>query len=60
VSIHFIYGELDKKYKSMEHGIQKQAKNVSLYEIKNSGHNTHFENPQEFCTVVKNILTSKE
>jgi 2-succinyl-6-hydroxy-2,4-cyclohexadiene-1-carboxylate synthase len=56
VPIHFVYGELDKKYKSIARGIQRQAKNVSLYNIKNSGHNTHLENPSEFSTVVKNIL----
>ncbi len=58
--VHYIYGDLDKKYKSIAQGIQTQGKNVSLYEIKNSGHNTHFENPREFCTVVRKILIKEE
>lgn len=59
VPIHFLYGEHDKKYKSIAAGIQERGKNVSLYKIKNGGHNTHFENPAEFCTVVKTILNEE-
>ncbi|MBN1482249.1 2-succinyl-6-hydroxy-2,4-cyclohexadiene-1-carboxylate synthase [candidate division KSB1 bacterium] len=58
--IHFIYGERDDTYKSIAAHMVRQAKNGSLYEICNSGHNTHFENPEEFCNVIKKVLLKKE
>jgi len=58
--IYFIYGDKDDKFKVIADGIQQSAKNVSLFKIKNSGHNTHFENPREFCIVLTSILNKKE
>lgn len=58
--IHVIYGEQDDKYKPIAAQMVRQVKNGSLYEISNSGHNTHFENPEEFCNVIKKVLLKKE
>jgi 2-succinyl-6-hydroxy-2,4-cyclohexadiene-1-carboxylate synthase len=50
--IHVIFGEKDEKYKNMAKGMQQRGKNVTLHEIKNSGHNTHVENPAAFCRII--------
>lgn len=50
--VHVIFGELDEKYKNIAKGMQRRGKNVTLHEIKNSGHNTHLENPAEFCRII--------
>ncbi|MBN1467024.1 2-succinyl-6-hydroxy-2,4-cyclohexadiene-1-carboxylate synthase [candidate division KSB1 bacterium] len=58
--LHYLFGEKDEKYAKIAREIEKQGVNVSLYSIKNSGHNAHFENPVEFCNVMQTILTDKE
>ncbi|MBN1561880.1 2-succinyl-6-hydroxy-2,4-cyclohexadiene-1-carboxylate synthase [candidate division KSB1 bacterium] len=58
--VHYLFGEKDDKYAKIALEIEKQGATVSLYCIKDSGHNAHFENPVEFCNVLQSILTSKE
>ena len=60
IPIHYIYGEMDIKYKKLVSRMKKHAKNMTPHKIKNSGHNSHFENPDEFCNVIKTICAQKE
>ncbi|MBN1300816.1 MAG: 2-succinyl-6-hydroxy-2,4-cyclohexadiene-1-carboxylate synthase [Melioribacteraceae bacterium] len=56
IPVLLICGELDKKYCSINEEMHRLVKNSSLKIIKNSGHNTHLENPSEFVSLINNFL----
>ncbi len=53
-----ISGELDKKYCDINENISKKIPGSQKKIIKNSGHNTHFENHFDYILVVNNFLTN--
>ena len=57
--VHFIFGEKDKKYTNIANEMRGQNAGIFLHKIKNSGHNSHFENPAEFCNVLRKIFSEE-
>ena len=53
-----IAGEFDTKYQKVFASMHKEIYSSYFVVIKNSGHNTHFENKDEFINVVKKFLSS--
>lgn len=51
-----ISGELDTKYTEINSVMVKIIPNAEHIIIKNSGHNTHLEEPQKFISVLNNFL----
>ena len=51
-----IAGEFDIKYQKLFSKIHKEIFSSKFIILKNCGHNTHFENPDEFIKVVKKFL----
>ncbi len=55
-----ITGELDTKFTKISSGIVGLFPDAEHKIIKNSGHNTHLEEPKEFINVINNFLNSIE
>jgi 2-succinyl-6-hydroxy-2,4-cyclohexadiene-1-carboxylate synthase len=53
-----IAGEFDLKYQKIFSKMHKEIYSSNFVIIKNCGHNTHFENPDEFIKVVKKFLNN--
>lgn len=51
-----ITGELDKKFTQMNSELINLFPNAEHYVIKNAGHNTHIEKPEEFVELVNEFL----
>jgi len=51
-----ISGELDPKYCSIAEKAREQFSSSELIIIKNTGHNIHFENPEEFLKLLNRFL----
>ena len=51
-----ITGEFDTKYQKIFSKMHKEIYSSNFVVLKNSGHNTHFENSDEFVKVVKKFL----
>jgi 2-succinyl-6-hydroxy-2,4-cyclohexadiene-1-carboxylate synthase len=56
----YIAGEHDKKYVQIGKRLENIAKDLRLEIIRNSGHNTHFEQPEVFIKIIKDFLTVRE
>ncbi len=52
----WIAGELDNKYVQILTRAASQTPSATLAIIKNAGHNTHFEQPQQFTSVLTTFL----
>ncbi len=51
-----IAGEFDTKYQTIFSKMYKEIYSSKFVVIKNSGHNTHYENPDEFIKVIRKFL----
>lgn len=54
--IFYIYGSKDTKYKDIALDLKKNISNITLHEIKNAGHNTHFQSSLKFNKVIFDLL----
>ena len=52
----FITGEFDDKYQIIGNTINKLNPNIEFELVKNSGHNTHFENADSFTNICNNFF----
>lgn len=53
----YIYGEQDEKYKAMAHALVACGlKDLSLYEVKDAGHNPHKTHPAEITAMLINTF----
>jgi 2-succinyl-6-hydroxy-2,4-cyclohexadiene-1-carboxylate synthase len=51
-----ISGEIDDKFTAINFSMEKNIRNSGHKIIKNAGHNTHIENPDDFIYEVNNFL----
>lgn len=52
----YIVGEKDLKCNRIAKKINKKNPKSTIYTVENCGHNVHFENPDIFCDIVRNIF----
>lgn len=53
----FVVGEKDAKYCALAHKMANLCPCAKIAIIANAGHNTHFERPDEYCSVVTQFLS---
>jgi 2-succinyl-6-hydroxy-2,4-cyclohexadiene-1-carboxylate synthase len=60
IPVLLIAGKLDHKFMQIHQAIGQQIKSADIATIPNCGHNTHFEQPQTFTTILKRWLIPTE
>jgi 2-succinyl-6-hydroxy-2,4-cyclohexadiene-1-carboxylate synthase len=53
ISLLLIVGELDSKFVKINQMMAQSCPQASLHSVHNTGHNVHFEEPSEFCQLLK-------
>jgi 2-succinyl-6-hydroxy-2,4-cyclohexadiene-1-carboxylate synthase len=53
ISLLLIVGELDAKFVKINQMMAQSCPQASLQSVNNTGHNVHFEEPSEFCQLLK-------